>query len=122
MGFPRHGGHSGLRRVVRARRRSYDLERPTDTRSRFGDQTTSTKTVHDVRLWVQPPRSIVQNTEFGDRETADAVAIGLDGTDVQAHDRLVDGATEYEVQSVDSIPNEGNTRLVRVNLMKRVND
>lgn len=122
MGIPRRGGYSALRRVTRARSESYDVERPSTTRSRFGDEQTTTVTISNVRLWIQPPTNIVSNTEFGDREEADAVAIALDGADVQQNDRVVDGGTEYEVHGIDYVPNERNAKLLRVNLMERVND
>lgn len=121
VSFPRRHGLSGIRRAVRSRSEFYDLERPSTTEGRFGDDDTSTTTVRDVRLWVNPPTSIVQNTEFGDRVEADAIALALDGEDVQQNDRLVDGVTEYEVHGVDYLPDERNAKVLRVSLVERVN-
>lgn len=65
---------------------------------------------------------MMQNTEFGDRRPADAVALGLDTADVQQNDRLTDGVSVYEVDDVEYLPNESDAELIRVTFTKRVND
>lgn len=120
--LPRRGGNNGLRRVIRHRSTTFSLQRPSHSAGRFGDESSTTTTISGVDLWLHPPRTMMQNTEFGDRRPADAVALGLDTADVQVNDRLTDGGTVYEVDDVEYLPNESEAEFIRVTFTARVND
>jgi hypothetical protein len=121
VGYPRRSGHSGIRRVIRARSEPFDVHRPSDTTGRYGEDSTEWTVVATADLWVQPPRQVTEDTEFGERYSGDMVALGLADANIEERDRVLVGAETYEVEAVEYSPHRDDAELIRITFERVVN-
>lgn len=107
-GLPRSPGVAGITRVIRARVSTQMVTRPTNSTGSLDESSEST-TDHREDMWLFRPNESVAEEIAGDRIGGSLGGFCIaDGTvDIQHRDRVTYGGVEYEIDTIEGHPEDG---------------
>jgi len=120
-GIPRGKALGGITKIIAARTSPKTIKRPTETVGSLGETQEQLQEDHIEDLWLFRPEENRVQSVAGERITGDLGGLTLsDGrTDVKKDDVILHGGVEYEVDTVEGLPDEDDPDYWVVNFLRR---